>query len=74
MIYELRIYRCVPMRLPALLARAARVTASFASSKRFAPPYNLIISNVPGPAIPIYIAGVNEYISPVPPAATIAEI
>jgi diacylglycerol O-acyltransferase / wax synthase len=45
---------------PALLARAARVTASFASSKRFAPPYNVIISNVPGPAIPIYIAGARQ--------------
>jgi WS/DGAT/MGAT family acyltransferase len=42
---------------PALLARASRVTAGFVASGRLAPPYNLIISNVPGPQRPIYIAG-----------------
>jgi WS/DGAT/MGAT family acyltransferase len=42
---------------PAMFARAARVTAGFAASSRFAPPFNVVISNVPGPPIPIYIAG-----------------
>jgi diacylglycerol O-acyltransferase len=45
---------------PALLARAARVIAGISASRRFAPPYNVIISNVPGPAIPIYIAGARQ--------------
>jgi diacylglycerol O-acyltransferase len=45
---------------PALLGRAARVTALFAASSPFAPPFNLVISNVPGPQIPIYIAGARQ--------------
>ena len=45
---------------PALFARAARVTAGLAVSRRGTPPYNLIISNVPGPPIPIYIAGARQ--------------
>jgi hypothetical protein len=45
---------------PALFARAARVTAGISASSRFAPPYNVIISNVPGPPVPIYIAGARQ--------------
>lgn len=45
---------------PSMFARAARVTAGFAASRRVAPPYNVIISNVPGPPIPIYIAGARQ--------------
>jgi diacylglycerol O-acyltransferase len=62
-------HRAVPANLlananhlipPALLARAARVTAGFAASSRFAPPYNVIISNVPGPGFPVFIAGARQ--------------
>ena len=35
---------------PALAARAARVTSEVLASSRLAPPLNLVISNVPGPA------------------------
>lgn len=45
---------------PSMFARAARVTAGFAASSRIAPPYNVIISNVPGPPIPVYIAGAKQ--------------
>ena len=40
---------------PALFGRAARVTFSLARST--APPWNLMISNVPGPQFPLYLAG-----------------
>jgi WS/DGAT/MGAT family acyltransferase len=42
---------------PALVARAARVTAEILSSSRLAPALNLVISNVPGPRDPLYCAG-----------------
>jgi WS/DGAT/MGAT family acyltransferase len=42
---------------PALAARAARVTAEVLSSRRMAPPLNLVISNVPGPREPLYCGG-----------------
>jgi WS/DGAT/MGAT family acyltransferase len=48
---------------PSLFARAARVTAGLAVSRRSAPPYNVIISNVPGPPVPIYIAGARQVAS-----------
>jgi diacylglycerol O-acyltransferase len=41
---------------PAVFARAARATTSLSSS-RGRPPWNFVISNVPGPQFPLYCAG-----------------
>jgi diacylglycerol O-acyltransferase / wax synthase len=42
---------------PALFSRAARLTFSISSSTRGRPAWNLVISNVPGPQFPLYLAG-----------------
>jgi diacylglycerol O-acyltransferase / wax synthase len=42
---------------PAIAARAMRMYARTRIADRFNPPFNLIISNVPGPANPLYSAG-----------------
>jgi diacylglycerol O-acyltransferase / wax synthase len=42
---------------PALLARAARVTARLAVTRGLDAPTNLVISNVPGSPVPMYLAG-----------------
>jgi diacylglycerol O-acyltransferase len=42
---------------PAITARASRVMARTALANRINPPFNLIISNVPGPQLPLYSAG-----------------
>jgi WS/DGAT/MGAT family acyltransferase len=42
---------------PAVFARAARATFTLSTSGRGRPPWNLVISNVPGPQFPLYCAG-----------------
>jgi WS/DGAT/MGAT family acyltransferase len=42
---------------PAVFARAARLTFRLSSSGPGRPPWNLVISNVPGPQFPLYCAG-----------------
>ena len=42
---------------PAVFARAARATFTIATSQRGRPTWNLVVSNVPGPQIPLYCAG-----------------
>lgn len=42
---------------PAVFARAARAITSVGASARFRPHFNVTISNVPGPPIPLYVAG-----------------
>jgi WS/DGAT/MGAT family acyltransferase len=42
---------------PALFSRAARLTFTLSASKRGRPAWNLVVSNVPGPQIPLYMAG-----------------
>lgn len=42
---------------PALFSRAARLTFSISASRRGRPTWNLVVSNVPGPQFPLYMAG-----------------
>jgi diacylglycerol O-acyltransferase len=42
---------------PGLLAQAARLYENFSIQDYVYPPYNLVISNVPGPQQPLYFAG-----------------
>jgi diacylglycerol O-acyltransferase / wax synthase len=42
---------------PAVFSRAARLTFALSTSRRGRPPWNLVISNVPGPQFPLYMAG-----------------
>ena len=53
---------------PAIFARASRVMARTAIANRIDPPFNLIISNVPGPQFPLY-AGDAEMLSYIPVSA-----
>jgi diacylglycerol O-acyltransferase len=51
---------------PAILARANRVVARTQLANRVNPPFNVVISNVPGPQFPIYAAGARmEHYYPV---------
>jgi len=42
---------------PAVFSRAARVTFALSTSRAGRPTWNLVISNVPGPQFPLYLAG-----------------
>src|SRR3954452_11462944 len=42
---------------PAVFARAARLTFAYSTSRPGGPTWNLVISNVPGPQFPLYMAG-----------------
>jgi diacylglycerol O-acyltransferase len=42
---------------PAVFARAARVVTQLAAAPQVRPALNLVISNVPGPRVPLYCAG-----------------
>lgn len=42
---------------PGLLAQAARLYENYSIQDYVYPPFNLVISNVPGPAEPLYLAG-----------------
>jgi len=42
---------------PALFSRAARLTFSLGASRASHPAWNLVVSNVPGPQVPLYQAG-----------------
>ncbi len=53
---------------PAIAARASRVVARTAIANRVDPPFNLIISNVPGPQFPLY-AGGAEMLTYIPVSA-----
>jgi diacylglycerol O-acyltransferase / wax synthase len=51
---------------PAVAARAMRMYSRLRIADRMNPPFNLIISNVPGPAVPLYSAGARlEHFYPV---------
>jgi WS/DGAT/MGAT family acyltransferase len=47
----------VEFAAPAVAARAARLYSRTQSSSRFRPIFNVTISNVPGPQVPLYMAG-----------------
>ena len=42
---------------PVFFSMAARMAAGIGASSRFRPHFNAIVSNVPGPPVPLYIAG-----------------
>jgi diacylglycerol O-acyltransferase len=42
---------------PAVFARAARASLALSTSSAGRPNWNLVISNVPGPQVPLYCAG-----------------
>ena len=51
---------------PAIAARAMRMYSRLRIADRTAPPFNLIISNVPGPTMPLYAAGARlEHFYPI---------
>ncbi len=51
---------------PAVAARAMRMYSQLRIADRMNPPFNLVISNVPGPQIPLYSAGARlEHFYPV---------
>ncbi len=44
---------------PALMAQAARLYENFGIQDYLSPTFNVVISNVPGPAVPLYFAGMR---------------
>jgi WS/DGAT/MGAT family acyltransferase len=51
---------------PAVVARAMRMYSRLRIADRTAPPFNLVISNVPGPPMPLYSAGAQlEHFYPI---------
>ena len=42
---------------PAVMARASRIVTRARVADRMNPPFNVVISNVPGPNVPLYLAG-----------------
>jgi WS/DGAT/MGAT family acyltransferase len=51
---------------PAVVARAMRMYSRLRVADRAAPPFNLVISNVPGPPMPLYFAGAElEHFYPI---------
>ncbi|HEX6659786.1 MAG TPA: WS/DGAT domain-containing protein, partial [Ilumatobacter sp.] len=51
---------------PAIAARAMRMASRLRIADRLNPPFNLVISNVPGPAMPLYSAGARlEHFYPI---------
>lgn len=44
---------------PALMAQAARLYELFGGQDYHAPTFNVVISNVPGPPVPLYLAGLR---------------
>jgi WS/DGAT/MGAT family acyltransferase len=42
---------------PVLFSMAAKMAAGVGASSRFSPHFNAIVSNVPGPPVPLYMAG-----------------
>ncbi len=47
----------VALPSPALMAQAARLYENFAIQDYYSPPFNVVISNVPGPPVNLYFAG-----------------
>jgi diacylglycerol O-acyltransferase / wax synthase len=51
---------------PAVVARAMRMYSRLRIADRTAPPFNVVISNVPGPPMPLYFAGARlEHFYPI---------